>query len=139
VYDLAKTKMSEEKKSTPQRPESGLDIQKPVSRHVMPLGPRVLVRLIRSTDRTATGLYLPPGSKDETASAAYGKVIEVARAQAGQTDDGFGANVSGVPEGANILFVKTRGLPVPWDEELRILDTKDVVAVVDEIDLEAAH
>ena len=115
--------------------ESGLE--KPVSRHVMPLGPRVLVRLIKSTDRTATGLFLPPGSKDDLAVSAYGQVVEVARAD--QSDDGFGTNVSGVPEGANILFEKSAGLPVPWDEELRILNTKDVVAVVEEIDLEGAH
>jgi len=115
------------------------ELDKPVSRHVMPLGPRVLVRIIRSKDRTSTGLFLPPGSKDDLATAAYGKVIEVARAQSEVVDEGFGANVSGVPEGANILFPKDKGLPVPWDEELRILDTRDVVAVVDEIDLEAAH
>ena len=118
---------------------SKLEVEKPVSRHVMPLGPRVLVRVIKSKDRTSTGLFLPPGSKDEIASAAYGKVVEVARAQAEEVDDGFGKNVSGVPEGSNILFSKDRGLPVPWDEELRILNTKDVVAVVEEIDLEGAH
>ena len=115
--------------------ESGRE--KPVSRHVMPLGPRVLVRLIKSSDRTVTGLFLPPGSKDDLAVAAYGQVIEVARAD--QSDDGFGTNVSGVPEGSNVLFDKSAGLPVPWDEDLRILNTKDVVAVVEEIDLEGAH
>ncbi len=110
-----------------------------VSRHVMPLGPRVLVRIIRSTDRSAGGLYLPPGSKDAVAQAAYGEVVEVARASADDPDQGFGTNVSGVPEGAKVLFAKDRGLPVPWDEDLRILDVKDVVAVVEEIELDLAN
>ncbi len=110
-----------------------------ISRHVMPLGPRVLVRVIRSTDRTAGGLYLPPGAKDAVAQAAYGEVVEVARATAEAPDDGFGTNVSGVPEGAKVLFSKDKGLPVPWDDDLRILDVKDVVAVVEEIELERAN
>lgn len=110
-----------------------------VSRHVMPLGPRVLVRVIRSTDRSAGGLYLPPGAKDAVAQAAYGEVIEVARAGAEDTDEGFGTNVSGVPEGAKVLFSKDKGLPVPWDEDLRIVDVKDVVAVVEEIELTRAN
>lgn len=110
-----------------------------VSRHVMPLGPRVLVRIIRSTDRSAGGLYLPPGARDAVAQAAYGEVVEVARANPDEPDEGFGKNVSGVPEGAKVLFSKDKGLPVPWDEDLRILDVKDVVAVVEEIELDRAN
>ncbi|MEO1336749.1 MAG: co-chaperone GroES [Myxococcota bacterium] len=110
-----------------------------VSRHVMPMGPRVLVRVIRSTDRSAGGLYLPAGAKDAIAQAAYGEVVEVARASAEDPDEGFGKNVSGIPEGAKILFSKDRGLPVPWDDDLRILDVKDVVATVEEIELNRAN
>lgn len=99
------------------------------SRHVMPLGPRVCVRLIRADDKSAGGLFLPPGAKDAVAKAAYGEVVEVARA-----GEGFGENVSGVPEGSKVLFAKDKGLPVPWDEDLRVLDVKDVVALVDEIE-----
>ena len=110
-----------------------------ISRHVMPLGPRVLVRVIRSTDRSAGGLYLPAGAKDAVAKAAYGEVVEVARATAEDPEEGFGKNVSGVPEGSKVLFSKDKGLPVPWDEDLRILDVKDVVAVVEEIELERAN
>jgi chaperonin GroES len=108
-----------------------------VTRHVMPLGPRVLVRLIASADRSAGGLFLPPGAKDAVARAAYAEVVEVARA--GSEDEGFGENVSGVPEGSKVLFPKDKGLPVPWDEDLRILDVKDVVAIVDEIELTDAN
>lgn len=105
-----------------------------VSRHVMPLGPRVCVRLIHADDRSAGGLFLPPGAKDAVTKAAYGEVVEVARA-----GEGFGENVSGVPEGSHVLFAKDKGLPVPWDEDLRILDVKDVVALVDEIEDEVVN
>jgi chaperonin GroES len=110
-----------------------------VSRHVMPLGPRVLVRLIPSEDRSAAGLYLPPGAKDALARAALGEVVEVARASAEAEKDSFGANVSGVPHGSRVIFPKDKGLPVPWDEDLRILDVKDVAAIFEEIDLADAH
>lgn len=103
------------------------------ARHVQPLGPRVLVRLIPGEDRSAGGLFLPPGAKDALAQAAYGMVVEVARAPSTVEAD-RGANVSGIPEGAHVLFAKDQGLPVPWDESLRVLDVKDVVALVDEVE-----
>lgn len=105
-----------------------------VTRHVMPLGPRVVVRIIRGEDRSQGGLFLPPGAKDAVAKAAYAEVVEVARA-----DEGFGENVSGVPEGSKVLFPKDKGTPVPWDEDLRILDVKDVLALVDEITPDVAN
>jgi co-chaperonin GroES (HSP10) len=110
-----------------------------VSRHVKPLGPRVLVRLIPGEDRSAAGLYLPPGAKDALAQAAYGEVVEVARATTPEDEKSFGVNVSGVPHGARVLFAKDKGLPVPWDDDLRVLDVKDVVALIEEIDLAGAH
>ena len=45
----------------------------------------------------------------------------------------FGVNVAGVPEGARVLFDKDAGTTVPWDESLRLLETKDVLATIDEI------
>ncbi len=108
------------------------------SRHVKPLGPRVLVRLVHGEDRSAGGLYLPAGAKDAVAQAAYGEVVEVARAE---PEDGqsFGVNVSGVPEGAKVLFPKEEGLPVPWDELLRVVEVKHIFAVVEEIDIDDVH
>ena len=108
------------------------------SRHVMPLGMRVLVRLAAADDRSAGGLFLPPGAKDAVARAAYGQVVEVARATA-DSDEGFGANVSGVPEGAFVIFPKDTGLPVPWDDSMRVVDVKDISALVEEIDKDEAH
>lgn len=107
------------------------------SRHVKPLGPRVLVRLEAGDDRSSGGLFLPPGSKEAVAQAAYGTVIEVARAE--DEDEGLGRNVSGIPEGVRVLFPKGDGLPVPWDDALRIVEVKDIVAVVEEIDADDVH
>lgn len=109
------------------------------SRHVKPLGPRVLVRIMPADDRSSGGLFLPPGAKDAVAQAAYGEVIEVARAENEEGEDGFGRNVSGIPEGVKVLFPKSEGLPVPWDDALRVLEVKDICAMVEEIELEEVH
>ena len=116
-----------------------------VSRHIQPLGPRVLVRIVKTPDRSESGLFLPQGVKDEQSAALLGEVVEVARTMPRGTgphmdddddDDDepradLGENVSGVPLGAQVLFEKTRGVPVPWDESLRILQVRYVLAIVD--------
>lgn len=103
-------------------------------RHIMPLGPRVLVKVIHDGDRAESGLYLPQGAKERSQEALFGEVVEVARAEA--TDpkqEGFGVNVAGVPHGAKVIFEKTAGVKIPWDDDLRLLETKEVLATVDEI------
>lgn len=102
-------------------------------RHIMPLGPRVLVRVIKEEDVADSGLYLPQGAKEKMQEALYGEVMEVARAQPEDPKEGFGANVAGVPNGAKVLFGKGAGIKVPWDEELRIVETKEVLATVEEV------
>ncbi|NVB42456.1 co-chaperone GroES [Pseudenhygromyxa sp. WMMC2535] len=120
-----------------------------VTRHVQPLGPRVLVRLIKDSDRLDSGLFLPEGAKEAAGQALLGEVIEVARTMPkmeldldDDDDDedgglGLGENVSGVPLGAKVLFGKQRGLAVPWDESLRIVDVRHLLAIVEEIPEEA--
>ncbi len=120
-----------------------------VTRHVQPLGPRVLVRVVKSPDRSEAGLFLPQGVKDERAAALLGEVVEVARTMpkgeslldddddddddddepAGRAD--LGTNVSGIPLGANVLFEKERGVTVPWGDNLRLLEVRHVLAIVD--------
>ncbi|MCA9693378.1 MAG: co-chaperone GroES [Myxococcales bacterium] len=110
---------------------------------MQPLGPRVLVRLIRGPDRSDAGLFLPAGAKEDSAEALLGEVIEVARTAPRQNliddedDDerhaGLGENVSGIPVGAQVLFEKTKGITVPWDDSLRILAVRYVLAIVDTI------
>jgi len=102
---------------------------------------RVLVRVLKSDDKTSSGLYLPPGAKEKHDEALYGEVIEVARARGKESDEDIdlGTNISGVPCGVRILFSKEAGVRVPWDESLRLLDTKEVLATVEEIPIDAAH
>lgn len=119
-----------------------------VTRHVQPVGPRVLVRVIKGPDRSESGLFLPQGVKDTNASALLAEVVEVARASAKadnvDEDDieehdrdndeapaDFGMNVSGIPLGANVLFERDRGVKVPWDEDLRLLEVRHVLALVE--------
>ena len=98
---------------------------------------RVLVQIMRDEDRTDAGLYLPAGAKEANDDALYGKVIEVARDR--PTTDVATENVSGVPHGAHVLFRKEAGVRVPWDDRLRVIDVKDVLATVEEVHADEAH
>jgi co-chaperonin GroES (HSP10) len=136
-------------KSRPKRPEDGspsLDADRPgrVSRHVQPIGPRVLIRVIKTPDRSESGLYLPAGAKDSHSEALLAEVVEVARTMPksayiddGEDDDddddrpGLGENVSGIPVGAQVLFARDQGVTVPWDDTLRLLSVRHVLAIVD--------
>lgn len=119
-----------------------------LTRHVQPLGPRVLVRVIKDPDRLDSGLFLPEGAKENAQQAVLGEVVEVARTMPrvgldlDDDDDDYddddagldlGANVSGIPLGARVLFGKGRGIAVPWDESLRLVDVRYLLAIVDEI------
>lgn len=115
-----------------------------VSRHVQPLGPRVLVRILESTNRLDSGLYLPEGAKDAHSEALLGEVVEVARTQpktGAYADDeededdepDFGVNVSGIPLAARVLFGKEKGVAIPWDESLRLIEVRHILAIVEEI------
>lgn len=106
-------------------------------RLILPLGLRVLVQVIKIDERTDAGLYLPVGAKEAQDEALYGKVIEVARDRP-NTDD-VTENVSGVPHGAFVLFKKDAGVRVPWDERLRVIDVKDILATVEEVSTDEAH
>jgi co-chaperonin GroES (HSP10) len=138
----------------PRQPEDAAEPEdgpRHVTRHLQPLGPRVLVRVLESPARLESGLYLPQGAKDSHAEALLGEVVEVARTkpkvppiaeeegepdEAGsesEPDPSLGENVSGVPLGSRVLFAKDRGVTVPWDETLRVLDVRHILALVEEI------
>jgi co-chaperonin GroES (HSP10) len=102
-------------------------------RHIQPLGYRILVKVIHEEDIADSGLYLPAGAKEKQQEALYGEVMEVARAEARTSEEGLGVNVSGVPHGARVLFGKEAGTRVPWDDDLRLLETKEVLATVEEV------
>ncbi len=106
-------------------------------RLILPFGFRVLVKVIKDEDRSEGGLYLPQGAKEETQEAMYGAVIEVARDK--PTTEEMAENVSGVPSNAKVLFKKESGVRVPWDDSLRLLDVKDILATVEEHSSSDAH
>ena len=108
------------------------ETKKPVRRHIKPLGPRILVRVMKQEDRSPSGLYLPDGVKESHDEACYGQVVEVARTTEDEATT-LGENVSGIPVNANILFPKDSGLVVPWDDGLRLLEVKHVYAIVEEV------
>lgn len=101
-------------------------------RKVHPLGMRVLIKIRENSNQTEAGLYLPEGSKDSMQDSLIGEVVEVATAT---DDDDDEANISGIPLGATVLIPKDIGVRVPWDADLRIVETADVLALVSEVNL----
>ena len=109
-------------------------------RHIQPLGPRVLVRVMPEDNLSDAGLYLPAGAKERTQESLLGEVVEVARAGAvGDEGKSLGVNVSGVPCGAKVLFPKAGGIRVPWDDDLRLLEVKEILATVEEVPETRTH
>ena len=102
-------------------------------RTINPLGMRVVVRLRPETNVTEGGLYLPEGAKQSLQESLLAEIVEVASAIDVDTDEE--TNVSGVPLGALVLIPKKAGVTVPWDDTLRIVDTKEVLAIVAESDI----
>jgi len=101
--------------------------------HVNPLGMRVLVRVAKSQNMTEGGLYLPEGAKESMDESLLAEVVEVASAVDDQTHEE--TNVSGVPLGAMVLIPRRAGIKVPWDDDLRIVETKEVLAIVEKMNV----
>ena len=101
--------------------------------HVNPLGLRILVRIPDSSSRTDGGLYLPETAKDSLHESVIAEVVSVAQAVDSDTEEE--ANISGIPLGAMVLIEKEVGIKVPWDDSLRIVETQDVLATVEKIEL----
>jgi len=102
-------------------------------RQVNPLGMRVVVRIRKDSNQSEAGLYLPPGAKDSTQESLLAEVVEVASATDADTDEE--ANISGIPQGSLVILAKHSGIKIPWDDELRIVDTKEVLAIVQEVEV----
>ncbi|MBP9839302.1 MAG: co-chaperone GroES [Proteobacteria bacterium] len=93
-----------------------------------PLGMRVVVRIAPDTNVTEGGLYLPEGAKQNMQESLLCEVVEVASAIDSETEEE--TNISGIPSGSMVLIPKKAGISVPWDDQLRIVDTKEVLAIV---------
>lgn len=102
-------------------------------RKISPMGMRVVVRINKDSNQTDAGLYLPEGAKQSMSESLLAEVIEVASAVDDHTEEE--TNVSGIPLGAYVLIPKDAGVRVPWDDELRIVETKNILAVVNEISI----
>ncbi|MDC0357712.1 co-chaperone GroES family protein [Oligoflexia bacterium] len=102
-------------------------------RSIHPLGMRVVVKICAKDKTTDGGLYLPDNAKDRMSESLVAEVLEVASAIEQGTDEE--TNISGIPLGAVVLIHKNAGTKVPWDESLRIVDTKDVLAIVEELNI----
>lgn len=102
-------------------------------RAIHPMGFRVLIKLRPESNMTEGGLYLPEGAKSTLQESILGEVEEVASAVDSDTDEE--TNISGIPLGALVLIPKKAGITVPWDESLRIVEVKDVLAVVSEAEV----
>ena len=100
-------------------------------RRINPLGMRVVVKVLPDAQQTESGLYLPEGAKREMSESILAEVVEVASAIDDHTEEE--TNVSGVPLGALVLIKKEVGVKVPWDDALRIVETKDILAVIHEV------
>lgn len=141
--DAKSQKPKAESKAQPAHTVDPESKPEPVARHIQPLGPRVLVRVVQSPDRLESGLFLPQGAKDEHAEALLCEVVEVARTMPSNVrfdDDSaedsvasLGENVSGIPVGSKVLLSKERGIRIPWDETLRLVAVRYILAIVDEI------
>ena len=107
-------------------------------RVIAPVGMRVLVRIVPPDHRNAAGLYLPDSVERKGKDAAYGEVLEVARADTSD-EELEGTNVSGIPAGSFVLFTPDAGFAVPWDDSLRLVETKYVLAVVEQISPDAVQ
>jgi co-chaperonin GroES (HSP10) len=97
-------------------------------RRLNPLGFRVVVQIRKDANQTEAGLFLPEGAKESMDEAVLGEVVEVASAVDEETSEE--ANVSGIPLGAMVLVPKRAGIKVPWDDALRIIETKEILAMV---------
>jgi co-chaperonin GroES (HSP10) len=102
-------------------------------RRINPLGMRVVVKLQKETNTTEGGLYLPEGAKQSMAESLLAEVLEVASATDEHSDEE--TNVSGIPLGAMVLVPKHAGVKIPWDDTLRIVETKEILALVNEMEV----
>jgi len=105
---------------------------RPIQR-INPLGMRVVVRIPKEQNMTEGGLYLPEGAKERMDESVIAEVVEVASAVDEHTQEE--TNISGIPLRSHVLIPRRVGVKVPWDDSLRIVETKEVLAIIEEIDI----
>lgn len=93
--------------------------------NLKPLGDKVVVQLIESEDKTASGIYLPDSAKKKPQT---GKVVATGN---GRVLDNGERNTLTVQVGDTVLFSKYGGNEVTVDgEDYTILDEDQIYAVI---------
>lgn len=100
---------------------------------INPLGMRVLVKIMDNQNQSKGGLYIPENAKENMSESVIAQIIAVASATDDETEEE--TNVSGLPKDAIVLIEKDIGIRVPWDDKLRIVETIDVLAIVEQIEI----
>ena len=87
---------------------------------IRPIGERVLIKLVKMEEKTASGIILPgAGDKDKP---NYGEVIAL----------GKGEKLDGINVGDKIVYTKFAGTEIKDEEEkYLVLNIEDVLAVVE--------
>ncbi|WP_078551300.1 co-chaperone GroES [Bacillus alkalicellulosilyticus] len=90
-----------------------------------PLGDRVVIELVESEEKTASGIVLPDSAKEKPQE---GKIVAVG---SGRVLDSGERVALEVKEGDNILFSKYAGTEVKYDgKEFLILRESDILAIL---------
>lgn len=90
-----------------------------------PLGDRVIIELVESEEKTASGIVLPDTAKEKPQE---GKVVAVGSGRVLDSGERVALEVS---EGDSIIFSKYAGTEVKYQEkEYLILRESDILAVI---------
>ncbi|WP_404447342.1 co-chaperone GroES [Sutcliffiella horikoshii] len=90
-----------------------------------PLGDRIVIELVQSEEKTASGIVLPDSAKEKPQE---GKVVAVGTGRVLESGERVALEVA---EGDNVIFSKYAGTEVKFEgRELLILKETDVLAVV---------
>ncbi|ART74833.1 co-chaperone GroES [Sutcliffiella horikoshii] len=90
-----------------------------------PLGDRIVIELVQSEEKTASGIVLPDSAKEKPQE---GKVVAVGTGRVLESGERVAPEVA---EGDSVIFSKYAGTEVKFEgRELLILKETDVLAVV---------
>ncbi|ARK28644.1 co-chaperone GroES [Halalkalibacter krulwichiae] len=90
-----------------------------------PLGDRVVIELVESEEKTASGIVLPDSAKEKPQE---GKVVAVGSGRVTENGERVALEVS---EGNTIIFSKYAGTEVKYEgKEYLILRESDILAIV---------
>lgn len=90
-----------------------------------PLGDRIVIELVESEEKTASGIVLPDSAKEKPQE---GKVVSVGTGRVTDNGERIALEVS---EGDTIIFSKYAGTEIKYEnKEYLILRESDVLAII---------